>query len=189
MLASNSDKWNGWYKHLSKDSAPSAFVYGNTITYEKGYSFLKTCKKVEDWGCGAGGFKRFFLQNKDAYVGIDGSTTPFADIKVDLVTYKSDTDGIYMRHVLEHNYEWKQILRNALHSFREKMCLVLFTPFSSETRKIADNLYQGVDVPDLSFSKEELISVFDEFAVNYEFESLKTATGHGIEHVIYLSKN
>jgi hypothetical protein len=69
------------------------------------------------------------------------------------------------------------------------MCLVLFTPFSSETKKIADNLYQGVDVPDLSFSKEELISVFDEFSVNYEFESLNTATGHGIEHVIYLRKN
>ena len=31
-----------------------------TITYELGYNFLKSCDKIEDWGCGAGGFKRFF---------------------------------------------------------------------------------------------------------------------------------
>jgi len=49
------DKWNNWYKNLDVKN-PSAFKYGDTVTYQKGYNFLKTCGAVEDWGCGAGGF-------------------------------------------------------------------------------------------------------------------------------------
>jgi len=188
MTTPNLDKWNGWYSTLSKDSSPSEFLYGNTVTYQKGYDFLKTCKNVEDWGCGTGGFKRFFTDNSCSYIGIDGSNTPFSNIKADLATYTSNTEGLYMRHVLEHNYEWKQVLRNALYSFKEKMCLVLFTPFAPETAEIAHNLKHGVDVPDLSFSKQELISVFNEYPIEYEIESLNTQTGYGVEHVIYIQK-
>ena len=53
------DKWNDWYKDLDPDM-PSSFKYSDTVTYEKGFNWLKPCKTIEDWGCGAGGFKRFF---------------------------------------------------------------------------------------------------------------------------------
>ena len=53
------DKWNKWYENLNKEHM-SAFVYGDTETYQLGYNFLNSCNKVEDWGCGTGGFKRFF---------------------------------------------------------------------------------------------------------------------------------
>jgi hypothetical protein len=182
------DKWNDWYENLTSNDLGS-FRYGNTATYELGYNFLKDCDKIEDWGCGAGGFKYFFLQeNSNKYIGIDGSKTPFADIKTDLISYISNVDGIFMRHVLEHNYQWKLILENAIKSFQKKMCLILFTPFSDETKEIAHNLNHGVDVPDLSFSKNELIHLFEQNNIEYKLTTINTETGYNIEHVFYLNK-
>jgi hypothetical protein len=181
------DKWNEWYTNLTFNDFGS-FRYGETVTYELGYNFLKNCDKIEDWGCGTGGFKRFFVDNLNKYVGVDGSTTPFADIKTDLTSYCSNVDGIFMRHVLEHNYDWKLILENACKSFKQKMCLVLFTPFSDETKEIAHNLKHGVDVPDISFDKNELINIFKMYNIKYELITLNTDTGYNIEHIFYLSK-
>jgi hypothetical protein len=93
-----------------------------------------------------------------------------------------------MRHVLEHNYDWKLILENACNSFTQKMCLVLFTPFSDETKEIADNLNHGVDVPDLSFDKNELIAIFNQHGIHYEVITLSTLTGYYVEHVFYLTQ-
>ena len=184
------DKWNDWYKDLTINDCGS-FKYGDTASYELGYNFLQTCDKIEDWGCGTGGFKRFFLvDNLHKYIGIDGSKTPFADIKTELTTYISNVDGIFMRHILEHNYDWKKILENAFKSFTKKMCLVLFTPFSSgETKEIAHNLIYGVDVPDLSFDKNELIQLFEKNNIKYELTTIeKSNTGYNVEHIFYLQK-
>jgi len=184
-----SDKWNEWYKDLTCNDLGS-FRYGNTVTYEKGYNFLQCCDKIEDWGCGTGGFKTCFINNNNLnkYIGVDGSKTPFADIKADLTSYNSNVDGIFMRHVLEHNYEWKLILENACKSFKQKMCLVLFTKFSDETKEIAHNLKHGVDVPDISFDKNELINIFKMYNIKYELITLNTDTGYNIEHIFYLNK-
>tara|TARA_B110001450_G_C17542494_1_gene449207 strand:- start:77 stop:634 length:558 start_codon:yes stop_codon:yes gene_type:complete len=182
------DKWNKWYENLNKKHM-SAFVYGDTETYQLGYNFLNSCNKVEDWGCGTGGFKRFFQNdNSTKYLGIDGSITPFSDIKEDLITYNSNVDGIFMRHVLEHNYEWEKILNNACKSFNSKMCLILFTPFKDKTTQIAHNLKHGVDVPDLSFSKSKLIDIFEKHNIKHHLISLITDTGYKLEHVFFLEK-
>ena len=182
------DKWNEWYKNLTLDDCGS-FRYGNTLTYELGYRFLKHCNKIEDWGCGAGGFKTTFTnEDLNKYIGVDGSKTPFADIKTELTTYISNVDGIFMRHVLEHNYDWKLILENACKSFTKSMCLVLFTPFSGSTKEIAHNLMHGVDVPDLSFDKDELTNIFEKYNIKYDLTSFNTDTGYSIEHVFYLNK-
>jgi len=183
------DKWNIWYKDLKKEDIGS-FRYSDTVTYQLGYDFLKDCSNIEDWGCGTGGFKRFFTnENANKYIGIDGSITPFSDIKADLTQYTSKVEGIFMRHILEHNYEWKNILNNACKSFNKKMCLVLFTPFSeNETKEIAHNLQHGVDVPDLSFNKNELIKIFTSYNIKYKLESVNTLTGYNIEHIFYLEK-
>ena len=181
------DKWNEWYKNLTKDDI-GCFRYSNTITYKSGYYFLNSCDKIEDWGCGTGGFKLQFTNNDlHKYIGIDGSITPFSDIKADLLEYISEIDGIFMRHVLEHNYEWKKILENACKSFNKKMCLILFTPFSDETKEIAHNLQHGVDCPDLSFNKNELINIFQKYNITFELQSIQTNTGYNIEHIFYLN--
>jgi hypothetical protein len=184
------DKWNEWYKDLDVNN-PSTFRYGDTETYSVGYNFLKGCKVVEDWGCGTGGFKRLFVDPTPAYVGIDGSLTPFADVKADLVNYTSSVEGIFMRHVLENNYEWACILENACKSFTRKMCLVLFTPFSDTTAtEIAHNRAHGVDVPDLSLSKKEIMSIINKHNIrSCRIETKHTATGYGVEHIFYLTKH
>ena len=161
------DKWTEWYKiQLSKGSVED----WDSPVFELGYTFLKDCKKIEDWGCGLGGFKRVFKPDDTLeYIGIDGSVTPFADIKADLTNYTSQCDGIFMRHVLEHNYKWTQILHNACKSFKKKMCLVLSTPFSDTQRLLECNVF---DVPSFSFCKDDLVRIFDQYRIKYTMETI-----------------
>ena len=180
---SNLGKWDGWYSNITPDDI-GAFRYGDTETYQMAAEFLSDLESVEDWGCGTGGFKRFC---KSPYIGIDGSKTPFADKIVDLCKYRSSVDGVMMRHVLEHNYQWEKILANAVASAKKKFCLILFTPFQTEgSIVLAQNLKYGVDVPDLGFRREDIEKHF----AGWDFESstLSTATGYGIEHVYLATK-
>lgn len=116
------------------------------------------------------------------------SITPFSNVKADLVTYKSNVPGIYMRHILEHNYEWRKVLENALQSFTERFCLVLFTPFTDNTKEIAHNLPHGIDVPDIAFSKDEITTIIKNNDCVYTLESISNDTGYGIEHIFFITK-
>jgi glycosyltransferase involved in cell wall biosynthesis len=171
-------KWDEWYKDLRPESMGS-FRYGDTVTYRIASAFLADVGEVEDWGCGAGGFKRFY---RGRYIGIDGSRTPFADRVVDLCTYASHVEGIVMRHVLEHNYRWQEILDAAVRSFTRKFCLILFTPFAERTQQIAHNKQHGVDVPDLSFSRADIEARLG--GLRWElFDNIPTDSGYKAEHV------
>jgi hypothetical protein len=188
------NKWNQWYANLDPNHA-SAFRYSDTETYQIGADYLRDCKVIEDWGCGAGNFRNYInnINNVDSnsirYIGLDGSNTPFAEHKVDLAFYHSTTEGIFMRHVLENNYNWRKILLNAIDSFTNRMILVIFTPFSSDiTKEIAHNKAHGVDVPDISFNKDDLIACFNGNCDYLIRENISTATGYGCEHVFFLSK-
>lgn len=180
MAESNIGKWDGWYRGISEPQP-----YGNTQTYQMGAEYLADCDFIEDWGCGKGWFSRFVPSHK--YRGLDGSYSPWAENIVDLVSYTSEVPGIYMRHVLEHNYEWKAILENALDSFTERMVLVLFTPMSETTREIAYAPNPGV--PDISFSLEELITIFEKHGISWRVQHLQTATQYGEETIFFLSKD
>lgn len=184
-LASNVGKWDQWYESLS--TTPCAFRYSDTVTYEMGNRFLADCRVVEDWGTGAGGFKRF---RPDA-IGVDGSNTLHAEKKyVDLVTYTTSCDGIFIRHVLEHNYDWAIVLRNALRSARRKLCIVLFTPLTDlVSKEIAHNKTHGVDVPDLSLGWQELEGILREFNLKLiKVVTIESSTVYGLECVIYIEK-
>lgn len=147
---------------------------GDDLSYRKAAEFLDD-GPVEDWGCGAAYAKRFF---KCHYTGIDGAPG-FADKVADLRTYTSTTNGILVRHVLEHNLEWERILVNALASAR-KVALVIFTPFGNKTKQIAWN--SGYEVPDISFRKEDLTRHF----AAYREETFKSVTQYGQETVFYI---
>ena len=176
-------KWDDWYSNLTLEDE-GAFRYADTVTYPMAGGFLSDMEEVEDWGCGAAGFKRFF---NGSYTGVDGSHTPFADKIVDLRTYTSDTQSIMMRHVLEHNYDWSEVLSNAVASFREKFCLVLFTPFVEETKEIAHNLVHGVDVPDIAFNPEDIEKHLVGCTWNL-VDNIATNSGYGVEHIYYIKK-
>jgi hypothetical protein len=158
--------------------------YGDDVTYRKGIAFLDGYGTIEDWGCGLGYARRYVKHS--AYVGIDGSST-LADKNVDLERYLSDTDCIFMRHVLEHNLEWRRILGNAIASFRKRMALVVFTPFAATTRQIGTSMMgTAIPVPDISFRKEDLVSFFER--LTWAEESVRTKTQYGVEHLFYLEK-
>lgn len=147
MSATNVGKWDRWYS-LVDEPGP----YADSSTYRLGAEWLAGCELVEDWGCGKGWLRT--LVDPDRYRGIDGSCSPFADEIVDLVDYRSTVPGVFMRHVLEHDVRWAQILDNAVASFTERMALILFTPFAATTRIIGWD--DDPHVPNLSFAFTDL---------------------------------
>jgi len=182
-MMSNLNKWNRWYHDLSEPQA-----YGNTRTYQIGADWLADCKVIEDWGCGKGWFSTF-VGPEQVYVGVDGSKTPYATKQADLVDYQSTCDGLFMRHVLEHDPRWEVILFNAMQSFLHRMCLVLFTPRNEMgTTQIAWNDDPGV--PDLSLGRHEIEATIHLSGVEIcgSPQHLKTKTQYGEETVYLLEK-
>jgi hypothetical protein len=174
---SNFGKWSNKYKDISEIG-----IYADSTSYRLAADFLADIDTVEDWGCGSGGFRLFC---KSSYIGVDGSENPFVDKVVDLATYTSDAEGILLRHVLEHNPGWEQILVNALKSFRKKLCIAVFTPFLDKTQVIA--YYEAMDVVDIAFKRSDLTRHFDQFKWRSD-ENLKTESQYGIEHIFYIER-
>lgn len=174
-------KWDFWYRDVKR---MSSFRYGNTVSYSLAEEFLKNLE-VEDWGCGTGAFKRI---HQGPYIGVDGSKTPFVDKIADLRFYKSRVDGIMMRHILEHNYDWEIVLKNALASFKKRFCLIIFTPFRSTTKVIDQNKNYGVDVPTISFRKANIEKCFGDLKWSLS-ENIKTQTRYGAEHIYFVEKS
>lgn len=170
------NKWEQWYKNLDGPQA-----YGSTETYVLAEEYLRGLH-VEDWGCGKGFFKS--IHNGD-YVGVDGTETIFSDVVADLRTYTSTTEGLLMRHVLEHNFDWAAILNNAVESFTDKMVLVLFTPMANKTHQIAWNT--GVEVPDMSFSHEDIMARIPD-GMDVRWEDFATDTQYKTERVYWMNK-
>lgn len=156
--------------------------YGDKLTYQLGAGFLADCKTVEDWGTGGGAFKTF---RPDA-IGVDGSKTPFADKTADLQKYVSNCEGVFMRHILEHNYNWQKILTNAIKSASKKICIVFFIPLSqSETKEIAFN---KIGVPDLSISESEFNIILHKNKVTAYTTEHATNTQYSFEKIFYIKK-
>jgi len=148
----------------------------DSTTYQLAAAWLDVDDwSVEDWGGGAGWAGQFFTHAR--YQVVDGSI----GVMRDLQAYRSDVDGILLRHVLEHNHNWQGILANALASIRHRLVLVIFTPWSSgPTCQIATN---WAGIPDLSFNKDELLAHCHELFVKEE--SLPTRTQYHTETVLY----
>jgi len=183
---SNLSKWNNLYERLYKEgNGNHSRLYGDGITYLMAATYFADVAQVEDWGCGTGGFRHYCMAK---YIGLDGSNTPYADKIVDLETYRSSTEGIMLRHVLEHNYNWETVLQNALFSFRKKLFLCLFTPFGEETKEIAHNKPFGIDVPDISFCRQDVEKYLSGF--NWKLiENIETNTQYHVEHVYLIQRN
>jgi len=162
--------------------------YGDETTYRLACRWLDdVCKTVEDWGCGCAYAKRFF--NLAKYKGIDGSQNEYADVVgVDLADYKSDCDGLLLRHVLDHNLQWEQILVNALKSFNIRMSLVFFRQFGQKTGvvSVSDSpLYPGV--PDLEFCENDILPFIGSFIDHKDVIAVDPAS-RLIDTIYYLKK-
>lgn len=161
--------------------ATPKFPYGDETSYKKAMDFLDGPYIIEDWGCGTAWARKFVQRGR--YIGLDGSWSMHCDQVVDLRTYRSQADAILVRHILEHNFEWKKILENALASYAKKLVLVLFTPFAEKTHSIGMSF--GC-IPDLSFRKEDLLEYLK--AHSYTEETIQSGTQYGVEHFFYLTR-
>jgi hypothetical protein len=157
------------------------FPYGEETSYQKAMDFLDGPYVIEDRGCGTTWARNFVKRGR--YVGVDGSWSLHCDTVADLRKYRSSADAILLRHVLDHNWDWKKILENALASFQKKLCLVIFTPFGQETRTIATT---WETIPDISFKKSDLTELLKSFP--YTEETIKSATQYGTETLFYVTK-
>jgi len=176
---SNVGKWAAWY-----ESCDSPWPYGDTTSYEIGAAWLAGCALIEDWGCGTGWLRT--LLPPDQYRGLDGSASPGCDAVVDLVAYRSTVPGIFLRHVLEHNEAWGQLLDNALASFTERMVLILFTPEWPVTEAIG--FHPDLGVPDIAFRLADLTDRFPP-DVTYAVHRLPSATQYGVETILLLERH
>jgi hypothetical protein len=170
---SNVGKWDTAYADASTDPQP----YGASRSYELGAAALADCVTVEDWGCGLGWFKQF-LPDTVTYVGVDGSASPHADVVDDLLTRQTTVEGIFMRHVLEHNYDWELVLDNALASFTGRMVLVVFTPWTKQVPHHELRFEDAYSVPTLALNRRTLVDHFEGFDWRQEtIESPETFYG------------
>jgi hypothetical protein len=177
---SNLGRWAAKY-----DQAVTRQPYADTATYRLGADWLAGCGLVEDWGCGLGWLRTLIPEGR--YRGLDGTASMFADEVVDLADYRSSVPGVFMRHVLEHNYGWQLVLDNAVASFTERMALILFTPMAPATHQIGPFGNDGIDVPNISFRHQDLAGRFGS-DVAWRFEDLKTGSFYGTERIYYLER-
>ena len=178
VRSSNVGKWSKAYRGLAGPEP-----YDDTMTYGVGVEFLSSCSLIEDWGCGKGWLRT--LVTAERYRGIDGTATQYTDAVADLVDYRSQVPAIFMRHILEHNYRWPEILDNALASFAERMVLILFTPVGDRTREIAFNASWGV--PDISFKMSDITDRFGP-DTRWQVKTFETNTQYSTETVFFLSR-
>lgn len=179
----NAGKWNMAFKRLS---APWPFG-SDKRSYSLAADFLSGCDRVEDWGCGAGYFGTMIAREK--YVGIDGSRTPFASVVADLCDYRSNTEAIFVRHVLEHNWRWRKILANAIASFTRNLAIAIYTPWNLGRVAVSIGRAKKVDVPVLSLPKMEIVEALS-VGMSYKLIELDNPGGvYGQEHVLLVSKN
>lgn len=116
--------WSGSLRHAR---------YGTEETYRRAAAWLGVCAAVADWGGGTGYFG-CCLPPGVAYVNVDGTQQYPGQVLADLKAYAEPSDGILLRHVLEHVSDWRHVLRNALQAYRRRLVLVTFTPDVDETR-------------------------------------------------------
>lgn len=171
------NKWDPWYK-----DAVAQQPYGDSSIYFHAEEWLKGLD-IEDWGCGYAWFKTVHTSGR--YIGVDGTDSRWCDVVADLREFQSTPDGILLRGVLEHNYDWQPILDNAVKSFRKRLCLILFTPIAEETHIIAENV-GGLGVPDISFSRRDITERLID--CHYEVETVPSSSGYGPETIFKVQR-
>lgn len=159
--------------------------FGDETTYARGLGWLAGLQSVQDWGAGMAYGRRFVPEGRYTAIDSSPSSVPFADVNADLETYRPAPlpEGIFMRHVLEHNPHWRQVLGNALDCFTRRFVLVIFTPFGPQTTPLRAEPWF-----DISFRKDDLDEFFWRDDMDVREEHLATGTQYSVEHIYYVER-
>ena len=157
------DIWDTFWKNRKPENEMLQNKANVSMLYAANKFNSYNCTHVEDWGCGNCVFK-LFLQKINPNMlckSIDGSLTPYCDKKADLTNCLSNADGIHIRHVFEHNIEYKKILKNALKSFNKVLIITFFDNlYGDHETKIRDIFKnwnnKNVDMINLQINKVDI---------------------------------
>jgi hypothetical protein len=175
-MTTNIGRWAQRYA-WSQEQVP----YGDTPTYQMAEDHLHGLA-VEDWGCGVGWFRRF---HDGPYLGVDATETQWSDVVDDLVTRVSETPGLLLRHVLEHNEDWPKILDNIVLSAQERLVIVTFAPDGEgETLNITPDMH----IPDIAVPHATIDAVLTDSGWTFEKHDLVTETQYGTETIWLASR-
>ena len=165
-----------WTEHYADLTDPEP--YGDDTSYRMADAWTAECATVADWGCGKGYMRKFIPPER--YIGIDGSPSRFADRVEDLTEYRVKTEGVILRHVLEHEHEWESILDNAVASYTKRLFIAVFTPSVDRTHVLMTEPEYG-DVPVVAFNTDDIL---DRIAGEWTSHAYRTGTFYGAETII-----
>jgi hypothetical protein len=169
-------------------SVVSPTRYGSDdTTYVRAGLYLSGPGLVEDWGCGTTYARRFIGA---PYRGVDGLWSRFADEQADLAVPRQPVPKILMRHVLEHNWNWREILVNMLASFTDRAVLILFLRPGEKDRNVsASDLSDESEWPGLELCEADLLAILAQSGVSFSSEEMETATApYNYERIYWLAK-
>lgn len=179
-LGSPVGAWNSLYSQ-----SDTAARYGDAVSYQLGSIFLGDCPSVQDWGSGQGYF-RTIHSSPDRVTNVDGSESESVDTVVDLRSHRSSVDGIFMRHVLEHNLEWRAILNNATESASRKLFIAIYTPILD--RELLLQEYSHPNVAELALPIVSIVEVLEGAGFDVDVSLILSNTGYGKECLLACSK-
>lgn len=180
---SQSTAWSDSWEYRSQDEQDiSLFSIAEFINADL------SIRTLEDWSCGKCIFQKYFRPDIN-YTGLD-ITRAFQD--VNLTEHVSDppANAIFIRNVLEHNEDWRSILKNLLQSFSRKAIIIVSTPFSDDQK--GGDIYRSsgynskgevVNIPDIQISRVDFEQILHDNEISYKICELNKST------VYYLTKN
>jgi len=172
---SNVGRWAPWYSTMTPADAAAMYGQDSGKVFALAADFLDGLA-VEDWGCGFATYRDF---HRGPYHGVDG-TPGFCDVVDDLATRRSDTPGLLMRAVLEHNEDWSAVLANAVASARERLVLATFIPDPGKD-PVRVGFTEQLGVPDIAIPHAAIRKALRRWTV--ETVEVDSATAYGPETV------
>jgi len=160
--------------------------FGEDLTYAIAMGYLRGCAEVHDWGCGTAYAQRY-ITPRQHYLGIDGTPTPWTAVVADLTEWCTPADGILVRHILEHNTDWRGVLLNAVRSTRLRLAVVLFIPLRTdghERDRTPLGSFRNLELPE----SEVLEIIKRELQVEARF-TLATESEFGSETVLLATRS
>ncbi len=184
MNVATSGPVGNWQWHYDRQER-RPFGFSESAAFRIGAEWLRGCETVADWGCGGGLLREHVTPGR--YIGIDGSKTWAVDVVADLIKYREPSDGLFMRNVLEHNYAWDRILRNAVSAFRQRMVLALFTPWHDGQESSCELRFEEeYGVPTLAFRRDAIERHLD--GLRFDLLELDSGSFYKADHVYLIEK-
>lgn len=182
------ETWDAWWPELySEYEKPKAYP-GSDDSYEMAGEYLAGNDTIEEWGCATTWGKQFL---DSPYRGVDGGPSEWVDEVADLTTYRSKADKILIRHVLEHNWEWRQILQNVVGSFQDRAVIILFIPLGTHdiNRSFEHRADKAPSPPGLQMDEESFWYELRNCNLYFDTTLSNNTPPFGYERVIGINKN